>query len=67
MKIFRFTGSLTGQRFAYIRATWFERKWLRERIAKGRNPNLYEFGGWEPGPKPYFARFALRAKPRLLR
>ena len=58
MKIHRFrcTGS-----YGYIVANWFERRYLRKRIAAG-DTGIFEFKGWEPGPKRYGARFAITRK-----
>lgn len=47
--------------FGYIRANFFERIFIRGRIAGG-DTGLCEFEGWEPGPKHYRARFCITAK-----
>lgn len=66
MKIFRFRAPPNAVRdscrsYGYIRANFFERIFIRGRIAGG-DTGLYEFEGWEPGPRKYRARFAISAK-----
>lgn len=63
MKIHRFSRSRYGdiKAYGYITANWFERRYLRKRIAAG-DTGIYEFEGREPGPKRYRAHFCIRPK-----
>jgi hypothetical protein len=59
VKIYRFRAP--SHSYGYIRANWLERIFLRGRMSGG-DSGLYEFEGWEPGPKRYRARFCIQAK-----